>query len=141
MKIQQQHTYEKVILGLQLCGFGAVLAILWLDEYADVPFRFLGAQKTPLRPKEFWFEAVTVLVVATFVVMATLWVFRRLRFLEELVHVCAWCRKVSVGDEWVSFERYLKREHDVHSRHGICPTCRAEATAPKKSALEAGALD
>ena len=30
----------------------------------DVPFRFFGALKTPLRPEEFWFEALAVLSVA-----------------------------------------------------------------------------
>ena len=65
MKIEEQHRYEKVILGLELIGFAVVLAILWLDEYVDVPFRFLGALKTPPRPQEFWFEALAVLLVAT----------------------------------------------------------------------------
>ncbi len=127
MKIQQQHTYEKVILGLQLVGFGAILAVFWLDEFVDVPFRFLGAPKTPLRPQEFWFETIAVLIVGTAVVMATLWVFRRLRYLEGFIHVCAWCRKVHLGDQWITFEQYLKRAHDVKSSHGICPSCRAAA--------------
>ena len=127
MKIKKQHTYEKVILGLELTGFAAVIAVLWLDEYIDVPFRFFGALKTPLRPEEFLFEALTVLLVATAVVVATLWVFRRLRILEGFIQVCAWCRKVNVEDEWVTFEKYLKREHDVDSTHGICPECRAAA--------------
>jgi hypothetical protein len=139
MKIEEQHRYEKVILGLELIGFAAVMAILWLDEYVDVPFRLFGALKTPPRPQEFWFEALAVLLVAIGVVLATLWVFRRLRFLENFIQVCAWCRKVNVGEEWVSFEQYLKREHDVKSSHGICPTCRAEASMLKRRVLsEAG---
>ncbi len=137
MKIEKQHTYEKVILGLELLGFAAVILVLWLDEYVDVPYRFFGAHKTPLRPEEFWFEAVTVLLVATGVVVATLWIFRRLRMFEGFVQVCAWCRKVNVGDEWVAFEQYLKREHDVKSTHGICPDCRAAASTPKRSATAA----
>jgi hypothetical protein len=137
MKIEKQHTYEKVILGLELVGFAALLAVLWLDEYVDVPFRFFGALKTPLRPEEFWFEALTVLLVATAVVTATLWVFRRLRALEGFIQVCAWCRKVNVRDEWLPFEQYLKREHDVQSTHGICPACRAEASTPKRAAAKA----
>jgi len=36
MKIEQQHTYEKVILSLELIGFGAVIAMIWLDEYVDL---------------------------------------------------------------------------------------------------------
>jgi hypothetical protein len=132
VKIEKQHTYEKVILGLELLGFGAVILVLWLDEYIDVPHRFFRALKTPLRPEEFWFEALTVLVVATGVVMATLWVFQRLRILEGFIQVCAWCRKVKAQDQWVSFEQYLKREHDMQSTHGICPECRAAAITPKR---------
>ncbi|MEO7167555.1 MAG: hypothetical protein ABI787_06365 [Spartobacteria bacterium] len=128
MKIERQHTYEKVILGLELFGFGAILFVFWLDEFVDVPFRYFGAPQTPPRPQEFWFEALILLLVGTAVVAATLWVFRRLRLLEGFVQVCAWCRKVEVGGDWVTFEQYLKRTHDVHSTHGICPTCRVEAT-------------
>ena len=137
MKIEQQHTYEKVILALELLGFAAVILVLWLDEYIDLPHRFLGAEKTPLRPEEFWFEALTVLLVAAAVVVATLWIFRRLRIFEAFVQVCAWCRRVNVGSEWIAFEQYLKRAHDVRSTHGICPDCRAAAGTPKRSAATA----
>jgi len=131
MNIKQQYTYEKVILGLELLGFAAVLAVLWLDEYVDLPFRLFGALKTPPRPQEFWFEAVALLLVAVGVIVATLWVFRRLRYLEGFVQVCAWCRKVQVGEEWISFEQYLKREYAVHSSHGICPECRSAASTSR----------
>ncbi len=130
MKIEDSHIYERVILAIEVIGFSILLAVLWLDEYVDVPFRFFGALKTPLRPQEFWFEALSVLLVATAVIAATLWVFRRLRVLEAFVQVCAWCRKVNVEDEWVSFEQYLKCRLDVQSTHGICPECRANARRP-----------
>lgn len=135
MKVEEQHNYEKVILSVELIGFGIVMTILWLDEYVDVPFRFFGALKTPPRPQEFWFEALMVLVVATAVVLSTLWVFRRLRVLESLIEVCAWCRKVNAGEEWVPFEKYMKIEHDVQSTHGICPTCRATASVRPATAI------
>lgn len=130
MKIEQSHTYEKVILAIEVVGFSTLLVVQSWDEYLDLPFRFLGALKTPLRPQEFWFEAFAVLLVAIAVISTTLWVFRRLRVLESFVHVCAWCRKVNVNEEWVSFEQYLKREHDVLSTHDICPSCRAAASKP-----------
>jgi hypothetical protein len=138
MKMEKQRTYEKVILGQQLFGFIAVIAVLWLDEYVDLPFRFLGAAKTPSRPQEFYLEAPMVLIVAIGVVVATLWVFQRLRLFENYVQVCAWCRKVNVNNEWVSFEQYLKREYDVHSTHDICPECRAAASKPRPPAVPAG---
>src|SRR5262249_24047181 len=133
MKIQKQHTYEKVILGLELIGFGSVIALVWLDEYVDLPDRFFGALKTPLRPQEFWLEALTVLFVAIVIVAATLWVFQRLRFLEGFIQVCALCRKVNVGEEWVSFEQYLKRETDVQLSHSIYHECRAAANVPRRT--------
>ena len=126
--MQKQRRYEKLILLLELIGFGGVLFLIWLDEYLDIPFRYLGALKTPPRPQEFWFEACAVLFLGIAVVAATLWVFRRLRFLEDFIRVCAWCRKVEVAQQWVSFEDYMKLQHDVKSTHGICPECRAGAS-------------
>ena len=125
--MQKQRLSEKLILSLELLGFGGVLLLIWLDEYVDVPFRYLGALKTPLRPQEYWFETCAVLLLGTFIVAATLWVFRRLRSLEDFMRVCAWCRRVNSDDEWLSFEDYMKSEHDVRSTHGICPECRASA--------------
>jgi hypothetical protein len=132
--MKKQHVYERVILAIELIAFGLVIAVTWLDEYVDVPFRFFGAVKTPIRPQEFWFEATTALFVGTAVVLATLWVFRRLRFFEDFIRVCAWCRKVEVDEEWVAFEDYMKHQHDVRSTHGICPTCRAHASKRKATA-------
>ena len=136
----KQHAYEKFILSLELLGFSTVLLVIWLDEYVDVPFLYLGAKKTPARPQEYWFETMAVLLLAIAIVIATLWVFRRLRFIEHFIQVCAWCRKVQVGDEWVSFEQYMKRQHDVKSSHGICPACRASASKrPATAVLESSA--
>ena len=124
----KQHAYEKFILSLEVLGFGVVLLVIWLDEYVDVPFLYFGAKKTPPRPQEYWFETMTVLLLAAAIVIATLWVFRRLRYMEHFIQVCSWCRKVNVGDEWVSFEKYMQRQHDVLSTHDICPACRASAS-------------
>lgn len=132
--MKKQRRYEKLILLLELLGFAGVLFLFWLDEYADIPFRYFGALKAPPRPEEFWFEAVAILLLGIGVVVATLWVFRRIRFLEDFVRICAWCRKVEVANQWVSFEDYMKLQHDVKSTHGICPECRANAS--KKPAVE-----
>lgn len=116
--------YQKAVLAIELIGFFAVLAIIWLDEYVDVPFRYFGAAKTPPRPEEYWFETLSVLVVGAAVFSATLVILRRLRYLEKFILVCAWCRKVLVDGVWLTFEDYMKAEHDVEPSHGICPTCR-----------------
>jgi len=118
---------QKVILLIEVIGFLAVLAIIWLDEFIDVPFVYFGAAKTPPRPEEYWFETISILLLAAAVFTATLMVLRRLRYLEKFVRVCAWCRKVLVGETWLTFEEYMKAHHDVEPLHGICPSCRARA--------------
>ena len=134
--MKKQRIYEKLILLLELIGFGGVLLLIWLDEYADIEFHYFGAAKTPLRPQEYWFETCAVLLLGTVIVLATLWVFRRLRFYDDFIRVCAWCRKVEVAEEWVTFEDYMKRQHDVKSTHGICPTCRTNASKRRSAVLE-----
>lgn len=56
--MNKQRRYEKLILLMELLGFGGVLLLIWLDEYVDIPFRYLGALPTPARPQEYWFETV-----------------------------------------------------------------------------------
>jgi hypothetical protein len=112
-----------MILTVEVVGFFAVLAIIWLDEFADIPALYFGAPKTPRRPEEYWFESLAVFFLGMVVVSTTFWIFRRLRYLEQFVRVCAWCRKVLVNEQWVSFEEYMRVQHDVDSSHGICPVC------------------
>ena len=116
-------TYERVIVTVETLGFFAVLAIIWLDEFVDIPALYFGAAKTPPRPEEYWFESFAVFFLGVVVVSTTFWIFRRLRYLERFLRVCAWCRKVLINEQWVPFEQYMMTQHDVHSTHGICPFC------------------
>jgi len=103
--------------------FFIVTIVLWLDEFVDLPYRFLGAPQTPYRPQEYIVEAVSVLIVAIVVIPTTLLILRRLRRVERFLRVCAWCRKVWVDDEWVNFEEYALKMHSLKSSHGICEEC------------------
>jgi hypothetical protein len=132
------HTYEKVILALELFGFVAVLLILWLDEFVDVPYLYFGAPKTPPRPQEYWFETGSVLLLGSVVLISSFWIFRRLRYLEQFVRVCAWCRNVFVNEEWISFEQFMKTRYDVQSTHGICPACHSRASQSSEAARATG---
>lgn len=51
---------------------------------------------------------------------------------DEFLHVCAWCKKVQVGDEWIEVEEAVTRLA-LFDRpalpwlsHGVCPACDAE---------------
>ncbi len=70
----------------------------------------------------------------------------KVRTLQGLLPVCAWCRKVrSDQDYWESFEAYVADHTDATVTHGICPECRdrmereaaAAAEVAEKNAREA----
>lgn len=50
--------------------------------------------------------------------------------LEELLPMCAWCRKVRDDDSfWHHVEEYLAARTGVSVSHGICPDCAKQFTA------------
>ena len=40
---------------------------------------------------------------------------------RELLIVCAWTKRIKVGDRWLSLEQYLLEVHCITVSHGICP--------------------
>jgi methyl-accepting chemotaxis protein len=45
--------------------------------------------------------------------------------LSKLLPLCAWCRKVDLGDQgWTSVEAYFRSQTGREVTHGICPECR-----------------
>jgi hypothetical protein len=111
------------VLGLELAGFGLVILLLWLDEWLDLPHRYFHAAITPLRPEEFVLEASAVAVLGILVVIATWRVFRRLAYLESLLVICSWCRRVRLDQRWMSLEDYLHERGEGRASHGMCPAC------------------
>ncbi len=53
---------------------------------------------------------------------------------DEFLHMCAWCKKVDIGDEWVEVEdavsalRLFERPLLPQLTHGICQACYQEMT-------------
>ncbi len=48
---------------------------------------------------------------------------------DDVLHVCAWCRKINVNDQRVPMEQYFKTELNANTSHGICPECSANVIA------------
>jgi hypothetical protein len=46
-----------------------------------------------------------------------------LRRLQQLLAICAWCRKINYSNEWVALEQYMALRQNVELTHGMCPTC------------------
>jgi len=117
-------------LALEAAGFLLIIAIIWLDEILDLPRFLLGAAATPLRPGEGFLESVLTLGVGTAVVSITYRAFRRIEYLQSLVVMCAWCRRVRSDDEWLAVEQFLERQHHSHTTHGICDACASGILTP-----------
>ncbi|MBA4192721.1 MAG: hypothetical protein C0467_32545, partial [Planctomycetaceae bacterium] len=48
----------------------------------------------------------------------------RVRVLQGLLPVCAWCKRVrNDQDYWQSVEEYMVEVTDCKLSHGICPVC------------------
>ena len=111
------------MLTLEAVGFLLIVAIIWMDELLDLPHRMFGAPRTPVRWGEGVLESVLIIAVGAAVVLTTYRAFRRIEYLESLIVMCAWCRRVRAKDEWLSVESFLERQHQSHTSHGICQDC------------------
>jgi DNA-binding response OmpR family regulator len=55
--------------------------------------------------------------------------------LEELLQLCAWCKRVHTSDTWMPLEKYVAQQSGQKLTHGLCPDCAQRlATTPEKSA-------
>ena len=118
------------ILLLEAIAFLAIVAIIWLDEVLDLPHLLFRAPPTPLRLGEGFLESILTLAVGIGVVLVTGRAFRRIEYLESLIVMCAWCRRVRDGGDWVTVELFLERQHHAQTSHGICDACAAGVTLP-----------
>jgi hypothetical protein len=118
------------MLMLEGVAFLAVIAIIWLDEVLDLPHILFRATPTPLRVGEGLMESLLILVLGIAVLFVTARAFRRIAYLESLVVMCAWCRRVREGPEWLPVELFLERQHNANTSHGICERCAAGIAVP-----------
>jgi len=46
--------------------------------------------------------------------------------LESFLSLCANCRKIRDGNQWLSFEEFMREKEGKEVSHGICPACSEE---------------
>jgi hypothetical protein len=85
----------------------------------------------PFPPEPAWLIASNyVLFLASVIGLVLLYDFSARMMIEELqrmrrlLSICAWCRKIKSGSEWISLEEYTKLHTGSELSHGICPDCR-----------------
>jgi hypothetical protein len=114
----------KSIRIVMLAGLGFVLlaALVWLDGWLDLPHHLFGAVKSPKRVEEILLESGAVLLLGGLIVTWIRRTERRVAYLERLIVLCSWCRRVRHGEDWLPLEAFLGR-HSADTSHGMCPDC------------------
>jgi hypothetical protein len=111
------------LLLYELIGFSLIIALSWLDEFLGLPHLLFGGVAPHPSWREAATETVTIMCVAIPVLVLTRRLLTRLFYLESFLRVCAWCKKISRGDQWISLEDYLTVGFNTETTHGICPDC------------------
>ena len=48
---------------------------------------------------------------------------RRIKYLEGLLHMCVFCKRIRVNGDWFEIERYISENSGAEFSHGLCPEC------------------
>jgi len=114
------------VLLYEAAAFLLIIVFIWLDEIADLPHLFFGAEATPVNWPEALLESAEVTVVGAVIVYFSHRMFERMKYLEGILPVCASCKKIRDRDNtWHAIESYIRDRSDAEFSHSICPECAA----------------
>jgi len=116
-------TAGKHIILLEVIGVGFVVAFIWLTEAVDFPNLLLGHPATPPNYDECLWESAVLIVIGAIFILLTRKLLSRLEYLEGLLHICSFCKKIRVDDEWIPLDKYLSTHTEAEFSHGFCPEC------------------
>jgi hypothetical protein len=112
------------ILWYECVGFLVIILLSWGDELLRLPQRIFGGAQNP-NWREGAIETLVILFVWLVVFVLTKRIVARLHYLEGMVKMCAWCRRLDQNGRWVAFEEYIVRDMHTTTSHGMCPECEA----------------
>jgi hypothetical protein len=113
---------KRIIIG-EIVGFFLVIATAWITALFDPPYFFFHQVFTSIDIFETSFETVIIIILAVFVILFTNRLVRQIKYLEGFMVICASCKKIKTGDEWVQIEKIISESSNVMFSHGICPAC------------------
>jgi hypothetical protein len=112
------------VLVCEAVGFLAVIVLLWVNELLDLPDVMFRTGPTPANWSECLVESIVVGFLGFLVLFWSDLLLTRIRYLEGFLPVCRHCRRIRVGDEWMSFETYMAQYEEEAASYGLCPDCR-----------------
>jgi hypothetical protein len=122
------------VITLAVAGFVGLIVIFALDAYWDLPARSFGSFLKPLRPHEFAIKVVAALVLFILVLGVLRQAIHRINRLSHMLTMCAWCRRVSLNEEWVSIDQFLQQRNNTKSSVGLCPDCYSKTSSRNTAA-------
>ncbi len=118
-----KHFISRKIVVYDGIGFSVVVLLLWLDELIDIPHFLLGATSTPVNVTESVVESIIVIALALTVITMTLNLLKQIKYLEGLLPVCSFCKKIRTGDQWHSIVDYVTDHTEATFTHSCCQAC------------------
>ena len=82
-----------------------------------------GASATPANYSESILESTLILLLALTIIFLTHTILQRLKFLEGLLPICSFCKKIRSKDRWIPIEQYISSHSKADFTHGLCPEC------------------
>lgn len=111
------------VLWYESFGFGLILLLSWLNKIVDLPHLLVGGELHASKWRDSAMETMLILLIWAFVHSLTSRLVARLHYLEGMLRICAWCRKVGQGERWIRLEEYLAKDFQIGTTHGVCPDC------------------
>jgi hypothetical protein len=111
------------VLWYESFGFGLILFLSWLNKFVDLPHLFTSGDARLAKWRDGFIETMLILLIWAFVHSLTKRLVHRLHYLEGMLRICAWCRKVGHGDRWMRLEEYFAEDFQIDTTHGVCPEC------------------
>lgn len=99
------------------------MAINYLDELIKLPSLIFSGDPFAFVFRRSTLDMLIVLAVWFLVSASTRRILERVRYLENFMRVCAWCRKIDYKGEWMRLEDFMRQGFDTPTTHGICPEC------------------
>jgi hypothetical protein len=127
------------IIIYQNLGFLGIIALCYLDDLLKLPSLIFSDHPFVILHRRTTLEMLLVLSVWFVVTASTRRILNRIRYLEEFMRVCAWCRRINYHGEWMRLEEFMRQGFDTPTTHGICTECfskQKEAMARAKLARE-----
>ena len=120
---------NKTLRVLSISQFAIVFLFLFLtlgNEIIDLPHYVFNDAPTTYsqRSGEITIELSIFIIVMTIQIIFLRKLYKRIRFIEGLIPICANCKKIrNSEDQWEQMEKYITEHSLAHFSHSICPDC------------------